>query len=262
MSTIFQTIVADIAHGILTIKLNRPDTRNSLNDVMVKELLEIFSAYKGSSEVKVVILTGNGSSFCAGADLKYLDSLPGNDLNGHLKDSVQLRDMFRELFLFPKPTIAMVNGPAIGGGCGLVNVCDFAIASNDAKFGYPEVKIGFVPAIVSVFLVASIGIHKAKDLLLTGRIIGPEEARSFNLVNIVVPDQDNLERKVRETAEALKINAPSSLAFTKNFLNQIVMDDLETHLSDAAALNAESRLHENFREGLLSFIEKRKPDWR
>jgi len=262
MSTRFRTIIAKVSDGILTITLNRPDRRNALNDAMVKELLEVFSVYESSSEVKVLILTGSGSSFCAGADLRYLNDLLEKDLNEHLKDSIQLRDMFRQLFIFPKPTIAMVNGPAIGGGCGLANACDLVIATRDAKFGYPEVKIGFVPAIVSVLLIASIGIRRAKELLLTGRIISSGEARRFDLVNMVVPEQDDLERRVMETAESLKLNAPSSLTFTKNFVNRIVMDDFERHLSDAAVLNAESRLNENFREGLLSFIEKRKPEWK
>lgn len=262
MSSRFRTIITDISDGILTVTLNRPDKRNSLNDTMVKELLEIFSTYKDSSEVNVLILTGSGASFCAGADLRYLNDLLEKDLNEHLKDSARLRDMFYELFMFPRPTIAMVNGPAIGGGCGLASACDLVIAVGDAKFGYPEVKIGFVPAIVSVFLIASVGIHKAKELLLTGKIIDAVEAHSFDLVNIVAADQDDLERKMRKTVDNLKLNAPSSLAFTKNFMNKMVMDDIQAYLSEAAVLNAESRLQENFREGISAFIEKRKPVWK
>jgi len=261
MSAEYRTILLDVRNEILTITLNRPDKRNALNDLMVKELIEVLQKYQAEPEISVLLLKGNGSAFCAGADLLYLKELLGKDLKDHRDDSRQLRNMFYLLYSFPRPTIALVNGPAIGGGCGLVNVCDLAVAAEGAKFGYPEVKIGFVPALVSVFLVASVGARKAKELLLSGRIITAREAAGIGLINDIVKNAKDLDAKAHELAEIFKRNAPSSLIFTKNFCNKITLASIEKILDDGANLNAESRLHENFREGILSFIEKRTPEW-
>ena len=261
MTKSFKTVLLKTEDNILTVTLNRPDKRNALNDRMVKEMVEILSTYKAEHEISVMILTGAGSAFCAGADLAYLKALLEKDREAHRQDSDRLSEMFGLLYDFPKPVIAMVNGPAIGGGCGLVTVCDFAFASAAAKFGYPEVRIGFVPAIVSVFLMSSLGERKAKELLLTGKILDAAEALSLGLVNGVAPDQAALFHMVNEVAEMLRQNAPSSLRFTKTFCNRINFEKLDHLLAEAAALNAESRLHKNFREGILSFLEKRKPVW-
>ncbi len=261
MNEKYKSVLLNIRNNILTITLDRPDKRNALNDQMVGEILEILIKYQSAPEISVLILTGNGSAFCAGADLNHLTELLEKDIVAHHKDSDLLRKMFFQLFTFPKPTIAVVNGPAIGGGCGLANVCDLVIAGDQAKFGYPEVKIGFVPALVSVFLIASIGIKRAKELLLTGRIISAKEAFDYGMVNIIVKKGQDLISKALEIAENLKLNAPSSLKSTKEFCNKIVMIDIETLLDDAAKLNAETRLHQNFREGILSFLEKRSPQW-
>ena len=167
--------------------------------------------------------------------------------------------MFLSLYNFPRPTIAAVNGPAIGGGCGLANACDITIAAEKAVFGYPEVKIGFVPAIVSIFLMTSIGPRKAKDLLLTGRIVSAGEALALGLINAVAGN--DAVGKGLAIAESLLDNAPSSVAMTKNFCNKIAQTELSALLEEASALNAESRLQENFKEGITAFLEKRKPKW-
>ncbi len=257
----YQAVMTNVHSKILTVTLNRQEHRNALNDVMVNELLEILNKYKSESDIRVLILTGKGSAFCAGADLKYLKGLLKKDIEAHQHDSKILRDMFYALFTFPKPTIAAVNGPAIGGGCGLANVCDLVIASNEARFGYPEVKIGFVPALVSVFLIASVGIKRAKELLLTGRTITTGEAYTYGLVNMVIDKPGNLMSHALEIAEKFKSNAPSSLKISKEFCNKIILQNIDELLNEAASINAQSRLHENFREGVVAFLEKRYPEW-
>ena len=257
----FKAVMINVHNHILTITLNRQENRNALNDLMVNEILEILNKYKSQPEIKVLILTGTGTAFCAGADLKYLKDLLQKDIDAHHHDSRLLRDMFYALFTFPKPTIAAVNGPAIGGGCGLANVCDLVIASNEARFGYPEVKIGFVPALVSVFLISSIGIRRAKELLLTGRIITASEAYAYGLVNMIIDKPGELMSRALEIAEKFKLNAPSSLKISKEFCNKIIIHNIGDLLDEAASINAQSRLHENFREGVLSFLEKRNPEW-
>ncbi len=168
--------------------------------------------------------------------------------------------LFRMLYEFPKVTIAAVNGPAIAGGCGLATLCDFTLASTEAKFGYTEVRIGFVPAIVSTFLLRQVGEKQARDLLLTGRIISAEEAFRIGLVNeIVAPDQ--LLNRARELAASLLRNSPASLLATKRLLKHYASVDLGAQVAAAVEENARIRTTADFREGVSSFLEKRDPRW-
>jgi methylglutaconyl-CoA hydratase len=169
--------------------------------------------------------------------------------------------MFRALYEFPKVTIAAVNGPAIAGGTGLALLCDFTLAVPEAKFGYTEVRIGFVPAIVSTFLLRQVGEKQARDLLLTGRIFGADEAARLGLVNeVVVPDK--LMSRARELAAQLMENSPSSLRATKQLLNDHARAQLDAEIEAAVRENAAIRGTADFREGISSFLEKRKPVWK
>ena len=169
--------------------------------------------------------------------------------------------MFRTLYEFPKVTIAAVNGPAIAGGCGLATLCDFTLASSEAKFGYTEVRIGFVPAIVSAFLLRQVGEKQARDLLLTGRIISADEAFRLGLVNEVVAP-DHLAQRARELANSLLENSPASLLATKQLLRCHVAPEMDRRIAVAVVENAHIRATADFREGVTAFLEKRKPQWR
>jgi methylglutaconyl-CoA hydratase len=179
----YSTLKTQIRDRILIVTLNRPEVRNALNQTMVNELTDVFSDPVDDTGVTNIIITGAGSSFCAGADLSYLKSLQGLTLADQKLDSENLLAMYKNIYYYSKPVTALVNGPAIGGGCGLAGICDFILASDSAKFGYPEVKIGFTPAIVSVFLLYSLGYRKAKELLLSGRILDANEALDYGLIN-------------------------------------------------------------------------------
>ena len=257
--TTLKTVIRD---RILIVTLNRPEVRNALNETMVSELTEVFSDTGDYSKVTNIIITGSGSSFCAGADLSYLKSLQGLTLADQKSDSENLLAMYKNIYYFSKPVTALVNGPAIGGGCGLAGICDFIIASDSAKFGYPEVKIGFTPAIVSVFLVYSLGFRKAKELLLSGRILDANEALDFGLIT-KIDSSENLFTNGIAFVQELAKNSPTSMSLTKKFINHIQQaNSIDELLNESADFNARSRLEDDFIEGISAFIEKRSPIWK
>jgi methylglutaconyl-CoA hydratase len=175
-----------LEHPVAVITMNRPEKRNALSPEMIRSLRDAFDSFLDDKDVRVIILTGEGGSFCAGADLGYIQQLSTFGAEENLADSRMLRDLFWKIYTYPKIVIAKVHGPALAGGCGLAAVCDVTIAADDSEFGYPETKIGFIPALVSVFLTRKIGEQHARELLLSGRKISAEEAYSLGMINSVV----------------------------------------------------------------------------
>lgn len=250
-----------LAHDgpVATITLNRPDKRNAISFELIDDLLRALDDVAKSDAI-VLILTGAGKAFCSGMDLENLKSLLGRTPEQNLQDSETMVRLFRALYEFPKVTIAAVNGPAIAGGTGLALLCDFTLAVPEAKFGYTEVRIGFVPAIVSTFLLRQVGEKQARDLLLTGRLFGADEALRMGLVSeIVAPD--NLMSRAREFAGVLLQNSAASLRATKKLLNDHAKAELDLQIDAAVRENAGIRSTADFREGITSFLEKRKPVW-
>jgi methylglutaconyl-CoA hydratase len=245
--------------GVASITLNRPEKRNAISYELIAELLAALEEVEKSSDL-VLILTGAGKAFCSGMDLDNLKQLLGRSATQNREDSETMARLFRSLYEFPKPTVAAVNGAAVAGGCGLATLCDFTLAVPEAKFGYTEVRIGFVPAIVSTFLLRQIGEKHARDLLLTGRIVSSEDAWRMGMVNEIVPP-DELLHRARELAGELIANSPVSLAYTKRLLNQLAGRELDAQLGLAVEENAAIRTTQDFREGISSFLEKRKPHW-
>jgi methylglutaconyl-CoA hydratase len=239
--------------------LNRPDKRNAISFELIDDLLRALEEVETSDAI-VLIVTGAGKAFCSGMDLDNLKTLIGRSAEQNLQDTETMVRLFRSLYEFPKVTIAAVNGPAIAGGTGLALLCDFTLAVPEAKFGYTEVRIGFVPAIVSTFLLRQVGEKHARDLLLTGRIIGAEEAMRMGLVKeIVAPEM--LMARARELAALLMENSPASLRATKKLLNDHARAELDSQIKSAVRENAAVRTTADFREGITSFLEKRKPVW-
>jgi methylglutaconyl-CoA hydratase len=245
---------------VATLTLNRPEKRNAISAAMLAELPAALAEAEHSS-ARVLILTGAGQAFCAGMDLEMLKAIAAQPPEAHLEDSQRMARLFRAVYDFPRPVIAAVNGPAIAGGCGLVTVCDFVVAVPEAKFGYTEVRIGFVPAIVSVFLRRQVGERIVRDLLLTGRIFDAAEAHRIGLVNEIVPAETLLAR-ARELAGVLLANSPTSLSRTKKLLREAGREALDRELEAAVRENAEIRSTPDFREGVASFLEKRNPVWK
>jgi methylglutaconyl-CoA hydratase len=255
----YATLTLTYDGPVATITLNRPDKRNAISNELIEELHHALQEVQ-QSPAHILILTGSGPAFCSGMDLDNLREITQHTTAENLADSGRMAHMFRTLYDFPKVTIAAVNGAALAGGCGLATLCDFTLASADAKFGYTEVRIGFVPAIVSTFLLRQVGEKQARDLLLSGRIIGAEEAHRLGLVNEVV-SAENLLARARELADALAANSPSSLLAAKRLFSTMSQAELDDQIAAAVDENARIRTTHDFREGVNSFLEKRKPSW-
>src|SRR5437660_7549635 len=224
----FKTIQLAFDAGVATITPNRPDKSNAISFQLMDDLMRAMKEVEKSSS-QVLILTGAGKAFCSGMDLDNLKALLGRSVEQNLNDSQTMVTLFRALYEFPKVTIAAVNGAAIAGGTGLAVLCDFTLAVPEAKFGYTEVRIGFVPAIVSTFLLRQVGEKQARDLLLTGRIIGAEEAASMGLINEIVAPE-TLMTRARELAALLMGNSPASLRATKKLLTDHARAELDTQI--------------------------------
>jgi methylglutaconyl-CoA hydratase len=255
----YQTLLLDKSTNLATITLNRPDKRNAISTQMIAELLSALDELE-KTRVRVVILTGNGKAFCAGMDLDMLQSIARQSPAENQEDSRRIAKLFRKIWSYSKPLIAAVNGHALAGGCGMATLCDFTLSVPDAKFGYTEVKIGFLPAIVSVFLTRQIGEKRCRDLLLTGRLVDATEAKEFGLVNEIVP-AENLIPRAHELADTLIAASPASVTRAKHLLTSAAAPSLDHDLERAILENARIRCTPDFKEGLASFLEKRKPNW-
>jgi methylglutaconyl-CoA hydratase len=255
----FNTLTLTYEDRVALITLNRPDKRNAVSFELVSELMAALDQIE-NSPAQVVIITGAGKAFCAGLDLEELKGLLGKTHEENVKDSTTMARLFRRVYDFPRPTIAAVNGHAIAGGTGIATMCDFTLSVPEAKFGYTEVKIGFVPAIVSSILVWQVGHKIARDLLMTGRLFDASEAHRYGLVNeIVSPEQ--LMARSRALAAQLLENSPSSVRLTKKLINGFIGASLDEQMAQAVEENARIRTTADFKEGVSSFLEKRKPKW-
>jgi methylglutaconyl-CoA hydratase len=247
------------AGRILTITLNRPQRSNALTATMIQELTLALRVAE-DSRCGIVVLRGAGENFCSGLDLSELRAMAGRSREQHRLDSMNVAELFRTLYSLSLPSIAAVRGAALAGGMGLATLCDFTLASEEARFGYTEVKIGFVPAIVSSFLLLQVGEKQARDLLLTGRIIDAAEAHTLGLITRVVPS-GQLDAAMSELATSLLANSPCSMRATKHLLFRQEIEHLSRNLRAAVNTNAELRNTDDFREGVAAFLEKRKPIW-
>ena len=255
----YQTLQLATTGDIATITLNRPEKRNAISPEMILDILAAFDEVE-SGAARVLIVTGAGKAFCSGMDLEALKALAKQTSTEQREDADRLTKLFRRIWSFPRPTIAAVNGHAIAGGCGLATLCDCTIAVPEAKFGYPEVKIGFLPAVVSIFLVRQIGEKNARDLLLTGKTIEAAEAHRLGLVSEIVPAEE-LSNRAQQLAATLLAASPTSLRITKKLLCDFAAPEINRELELAAMESAQIRSTEDFREGLSSFLEKRAPRW-
>jgi methylglutaconyl-CoA hydratase len=255
----YSTLTLAYEGPLAVLTLNRPEKRNAISYELIDDVLRALAEVE-QSDAQIIVLTGKGKAFCSGMDLDNLRSITGRSAEDNRADSSTMARLFRTLYEFPRVTIAAVNGPAIAGGCGLATLCDFTLASTEAKFGYTEVRIGFVPAIVSTFLLRQVGEKQARDLLLTGRIIGAEEALRMGLASEVVAS-DKLQDRARELAASLLQNSPASLLATKRLLKAYASEELDRQIAAAVDENARIRTTEDFREGVTSFLEKRSPRW-
>jgi methylglutaconyl-CoA hydratase len=256
----YTTIVVADTPSIRTITLNRPDRRNAMTPAMQTELIAAMED-AAASDCRVLVFAGAGDAFCSGLDLSVLHSMKDKGAAEYRADAERVARLFRTLYELPIPTIAAVHGPAIAGGTGLATICDFTLATPAAKFGFTEVRIGFVPALVSAFLVLQVGDKRSRELLLTARIFDATEALRLGLVNEVVAPEE-LAQRVQSLAGSLVANSPQALAATKRLLAAQNKAWLDAASAAALEANSQARNTEDFREGVAAFLEKRKPAWK
>jgi methylglutaconyl-CoA hydratase len=255
----YATIAVSDEGPIRAITLNRPKRRNAMTPEMQMELIAALEA-AATSSCRVLLLSGSGEAFCSGLDLSVLKDMKNETAFDHRADAERIARLFLALYELPMPTIAAVHGAAIAGGSGLAFLCDFTLATPAAKFGFTEVRIGFVPALVSAFLAFQLGDKQIRDLLLTGRLFNAQEALRLGLVNEIVPPEE-LAQRVQLLAETLLANSPQSLAATKQLLAAQNKARLDAALVAAIEANAQARETADFREGIAAFLEKRRPMW-
>ena len=248
-------VLVQAASGVFTATLNRPDKRNAIDTAMIDALLAALDTADLDASVRVVAIRGAGRDFCAGMDLNELLASADHTLEQNRQAALHFAKIFVRMRQLPKPIVALVHGRALAGGCGLATACDLVLAAESAKFGYPEVQRGFVPAIVMTLLKRTAGEKVAFDLAATGRILGASEAAGLGLVSRVYEDSD-FEDQVSEVLRALAAASPSALAFTKQQFYQLDGLRFEDGIRLGADVNAVSRTTPDFRAALQAFLKK------
>ncbi|OQX56320.1 MAG: enoyl-CoA hydratase [Candidatus Cloacimonas sp. 4484_209] len=256
----YETIKYEINNRVAKVTFNRPEVRNAFNWKMVEELIRVFNALKSNNDVRVVILTGEGTSFCAGADLNWMKDVMNKSFKENYDESLRLAELFYLIYSLPKPVVGRINGPAIGGGTGFVSVCDIAIASVNAKFSFSEVRIGLVPSDISPFMIRKCGEGRIREYFLTGRRLSAEDALRIGLVNRVV-EHEKLDTAVSEVVEELLKGSPNAIRACKELLEKVPLQQFDNVKDFTATILANLRKSKEAQEGMKAFLEKRKPGW-
>lgn len=255
-----QTILYYIENRIAYVTLNRPEVHNAFNDTMISELSIVFDEIENQPDIRIVVLTGKGKSFCAGADLNWMRKVKEYSYEDNLKGSLALSELFNKIYALSKPTIARVNGVAIGGGTGLVAVCDIAVAASNAKFSFSEVKLGLIPACISPYVIKKCGEGRCREFFLTGERMTAEKACTAGLINFVVP-LDEIDKIVDGLVTQLISSGPVAIEKCKELLRKIPELPLEKASKYTADVIAQMRMSKEGQEGMNAFLEKRKPKW-
>jgi methylglutaconyl-CoA hydratase len=254
-------VLYEVKERVGYIILNRPEKRNALSFDFVQQIKRVFIQAESDENCKVIVIKANGEAFCSGADLTSLQAMQNNTYEENLMDSKNLKELFAMIYQSRKIVIAQVEGAAIAGGCGLATICDFCFAIPESKFSYTEVKIGFVPAIVMVFLIRKVGEQTAKKLLLTAELFEAAQAKNYQLINEVI-EASEIENQVFNFAQKLcKGASGQSLALTKQMIDEVQNRSLIDALNYAAEMNAYARQTNDCKRGINAFLNKEKLVW-
>ncbi len=246
--------------AVARVTLSRPDIRNAFDDRMIEDLTEIFSSISSSDQIRVAVLTGEGKAFCAGADLNWMRKVIDYTFEENYEDSLRLARMLRRIYDCPKPVVGRINGHAIGGGTGLVAVCDISIASENAVFAFSETKLGLTPAAISPYLLKRMGERNLRRYFLTGERFSAREAVALGLVNESVP-AERLDQRVGEIVAAIMTGGPEALGVSKDLIRDISERSLDENETYTADVIARLRMSAEGQEGMAAFLEKRRPNW-
>ena len=256
----YSTIRCEAKGPIVRVILNRPDVHNAFNDIMIGELLKVFREVREARGIRVVIFTGEGKSFCAGADLNWMKKVKDYSFEENLRESLDISELMYSIYSLPLPTIARVNGAAVGGGMGFVATCDIAVAQSDARFSLSEVKLGLVPACISPYVIRKAGEGACREFMLTGERLTAQKAMRFGLVNEVVEPGD-LDGAVSSFVEKLLTSGPNAIAICKELLRKVPVMSFDEAKRMTAEAIANLRVSDEGQEGMKAFLEKRKPSW-
>jgi len=257
----YDTLMVSENKNVVTVALNRPEVHNAMNELLIKELTGCFAELNNKKNVRAIILTGNGKSFCGGADLNWMKSMIKYSKEENIKDSKKLLNLFETIYSCRKPVIGRINGNAFGGGLGLIAVCDIVIAVPGLLFAFSETKLGIIPSVVSTYVIRRIGPANARRLFITGERFSSEHAKEIGLIDCIVPSPE-LDARIQRVIEEMKTSAPLSIGEAKNLVKRQQEMAVEEYKEYRIHKIAELRVSEEGQEGTIAFLEKRKPKWR
>jgi len=257
----YETIEFEVQDGIATLWLNRPEVRNAFNNYMISEIIDCLESIEHDPAILALVLRGRGKVFCAGADINWMKSFSKRSYEEDYQENMQLARCFYMLYTFSKPTVAIAHGASFGGGNGLLAACDIAYCAANTVFSFSEVKIGIIPATISPYIIKRTGEFNARELMLTGRRFGCQEAYTKGLINHIL-NNENLEEELSKLTDELKTSSPQAMASTKELIFNITKTSSFNETIDyTARMIADARASEEGQEGMTAFLEKRKPSW-
>lgn len=257
---LYKTLLVEHADGVLTVTLNRPDVHNAFNDELIAEAIDLFSSLD-TEATRVVVLKGTGKNFCAGADLNWMSRMVSYTREQNVRDSSLLAKMYALMNECPVPIVGRIQGAAIGGGVGLVSVCDVAISTSTSQFGLSEVKLGILPAVISPYVIAKIGQTHARALFLTGERFDAERALRIGLVHRVVETESELDAAVYETVTQLKTSGPEAVRECKKLIAYVASHELADAIPYTIDAIATRRVSDEGQEGMKAFLNKGLAAW-
>lgn len=257
----YETIMVTRKKDVFTVTLNRPEVHNAMNEKLMKELTSCFKELSRDDNSRIIILTGKGKSFCAGADLNWMKSMAKYSKKENIHDSRLLLDLYERIYTCPKMVIGRINGHAFGGGLGLIAVCDITIAVPDLKFAFSEVKLGIIPSVISTYVVRRIGLSNMRRLFITGERFNSEYAKEIGLIDYVVPEEE-FDTKIWKYAEQVHSSGPNAIREVKNLVSKCQKMDVEKYKEYTVEKIAELRISEEGQEGINAFLDKKEPKWR
>jgi len=256
----YDTIEVQKNKDVVTVLLNRPDVHNAMNEQLMKELTVCFKELTNDDSIRIIILTGEGKSFCAGADLNWMKSMVNYSKEENIKDSKLLLDLFEAIYSCPKPVIGKVNGHAFGGGIGLFAVCDITFAIPDCKFAFSEVKLGIIPSVISTYIARRINLSTMRRLFITGVRFDSKYANKIGLIDFVYSEEE-IDEKIQSYIKILKSSGPKAIHEVKNLIDNYEKKDIESYKNHTVNKISELRISKEGQEGINAFLEKRKSKW-